>query len=151
MSSKIKHGKINVLTQPSAETSACNGVWVKLLVFASVNLFCCSTCYQIRNFTGAVVTRLMTSIHQNVVNGKTSELASVLSGVPQGSVLGLLLGRVWNPQTGTPWPRPGTKISILDCKTNMFLTLFILGLYYEVINIHYPTKRKFRSDLWLFF
>ena len=56
-------------------------------------------------------------------------------------------GRVWNPQTGTLWPRPGTmtKISILDCKTNklnMFLTLFILGLYYELLNIHYPTKRK---------
>ena len=62
-------------------------------------------------------------------------------------------GRVWNQQTGTPWPRPGTmtKISILDCKTNMYLTLFILGLYYEVLNIHYPTKRNFRSDLLLFF
>ena len=58
-------------------------------------------------------------------------------------------GRVWNPQTGTPWPRPGTvtKISILDYKTNMFLTLFILGLYYKLLNIHYPTKRKFRPDL----
>ena len=62
---------------------------------------------------------------------------------------------LWNPQTGTPWPRPGTvtKISILNCKTNMFLTLFVFGLYYEVLNIHkvlnihYPTKRKFRSDL----
>ena len=40
-----------------------------------------------------------------------------------------------------------TKISILDFKINMFLTLFILGLYYEVLNIHYPTKWKFRSDL----
>ena len=38
-----------------------------------------------------------------------------------------------------------TKISILDCKTNMFLTLFILGLYYEVLNIHYPTKWKWKS------
>ena len=57
-------------------------------------------------------------------------------------------GRVWNPQTGIPWPRPRTvtKISILDCKT-IFLTLFILGLYYEVLNIYYPPKRIFRSDL----
>ena len=72
-------------------------------------------------------------------------------------------GRVWNPQTGTPWPGtvnpqtgtpwPGTvtKISILDCKTNMFLILSVLGLDYEVLSIHYPAKRKFRSDLQLFF
>ena len=44
-----------------------------------------------------------------------------------------------------------TKISILDCKTNMFVILFILGLYYEALNIYYPTKRRFRSDLYLFF
>ena len=44
-------------------------------------------------------------------------------------------------------PVTETVISILGCKTNMFLTLFILGLYYEVLNIHYPTKRKLRLDL----
>ena len=38
-----------------------------------------------------------------------------------------------------------TKISILDCKTNMFLTLFILGLYHEVLNIHYPILYKLAS------
>ena len=57
------------------------------------------------------------------------------------------------PTDRNPVTRPGTvtKISIMDCKTIMYLTLFILGLYYEVLNIHYPTKRNFRSDLLLFF
>ena len=35
------------------------------------------------------------------------------------------------------------KISILDSKTNMFLTLFVLGLYYEVLNEYYPRGREF--------
>ena len=62
------------------------------------------------------------------------------------------LSRVWNPQTGTPWPRLGTetKISILDSKTNMFLTLFVLGLYNEVLNKFYQRAKKFRSDFKLF-
>ena len=49
-------------------------------------------------------------------------------------------------------PVTETKISILDSKTNTFLTLFILGLYYEVhvLNEYYPRGRK-RLDLKLFF
>ena len=44
-------------------------------------------------------------------------------------------------------PVTEAKISILGSKTNMFLTLFILGLYYEVLNKYYPRERKIRSDL----
>ena len=44
-------------------------------------------------------------------------------------------------------PVTETKISILDSKTNLFLILFILGLYYEVLNKYYLRGRKFRSDL----
>ena len=49
------------------------------------------------------------------------------------------------PTDGNPVTE--TKISILDSKTNMFLTLFILGLYYEVLNKYYPRERKFTLDL----
>ena len=41
-------------------------------------------------------------------------------------------GRVWNSDQNLVTE---TKISILDSKTNMFLSLFILGLYHAVLNI----------------
>ena len=49
-----------------------------------------------------------------------------------------------NPMTETD-----PKISILDSKINMFLILFILGVYYEVLNKYYP-RGKFISDLIIF-
>ena len=53
------------------------------------------------------------------------------------------------PQTGIPWPIPETetKISILDSKTNMVLSLFILVLYYEVLNNYCLRERNFKSAL----
>ena len=36
-------------------------------------------------------------------------------------------------------------------KTNIFLVLLILDLFYEVLNKYYPRERKFRSDLYSYF
>ena len=48
-------------------------------------------------------------------------------------------------------PVTETINSIQDCKTKVFLTWFILGLYYGVLNIHYPTKWKLRPTATVIF
>ena len=50
-------------------------------------------------------------------------------------------------QTAISKPEPETKNFILDKNTNVFLTLFIVGLYYGA----FPTEGDFRSDVLLDF
>ena len=73
-------------------------------------------------FKGISITNAFEQIQENTISG------SAFSARLGGSAVAFI---------------PDPIISILDSKTDMFLTLFILGLYYEVLNIYYPTKRNF--------
>ena len=54
-------------------------------------------------------------------------------------------------ETHKPKPKPETKTSILDRKIYTFLTVYIVGLYYEILNKYYPRERNFRSNFLLDF